>query len=112
PDGTHIAFDTADTTVFGAGLKTKTSSHLYVMASNGTHVHDLGYGAGPDWAPDGSRIVFSLFIGYTSVIEAVSADGMRSQILTDARVFRGKFPIAPRYSPDGSTIVFGFTSNG
>ena len=64
----------------------------------------LGYGAAPDWSPDGSRLVFANHV--------VDADGSNFRQIAPANLFTTRGGVfsegqAPsRWSPDGSLIVF------
>ncbi|HEX6681032.1 MAG TPA: hypothetical protein VF063_10330 [Gaiellaceae bacterium] len=90
PDGTQLAF--------GAKLDMGPDT-LIVVNADGTGKHRLGaFGFGPDWSPDGKRIVFNDHDGLVAVI---GVDGRGLHRLT---VF-GCSSDPPRWSPDGKKIA-------
>jgi TolB protein len=98
PDGAWIVFDADD----GGG------ANLYLMRSDGTHVHPVadtpGYDWAPSWSPDGRWIVYSKD-GSGSPIMVVQRDGTHRH-----RVGTGLGEYA-RYSPDGTKIAYGGSDN-
>lgn len=101
PDGARIAFNQWHV----AGIK----MGIHVMRADGTRNRLLSprqlEGFGPDWAPDGRRILFSSNVDRpNSAIYSMTADGSHVRRLTHP-----KFPFddfAASYSPDGKRIVF------
>jgi Tol biopolymer transport system component len=99
-DGRWIVFDGASATG---------DTDLYVMRSNGAHLHKIthtvAYEWGPSWSPNGKWIVFAAD-GGSSPIVAIHPDGThRHQIGSGV----GEYP---RYSPDGSKILYGSSVDG
>jgi TolB protein len=109
PDGRRIVFER-----FNSPLsKPRLTRALFVMNADGSGVHrvtpwKLEAGDGPDWAPDGSRILFR---------SNVDVDDERSQYYTVRPDGTGltqisHFPFTRRrlfsatFSPDGQQIVF------
>src|SRR5581483_3179640 len=109
PDGSHIAFQSADSGAaaameFGASLD---STIWTVAVSDGTlkqltrpdkptQYGPLGH-SGPQWSPDGKRIIFTNADGIWSVD---ASGGGVSPVLIDV------FAYDAIYSPDGRTIFF------
>ena len=99
PDGTKIAF----TLFYGRGV----GAGIFVMNADGSNVElvtppKLRAGI-PDWAPDGSRLVFTNHPLYPKSIWAVNPDGTGLVHLT-APGERHDFQ--PVNAPNGSQIVF------
>ncbi len=109
PDGRQIVFGR-----FNSPLsRPRLSRALFVINADGSDVHrvtpwQLAAGDGPDWAPDGSRILFR---------SKVEVDDERSQYYTVRPDGTGltqisHFPFTKRrlfsatFSPDGQQIVF------
>lgn len=103
PDGTKVAFEGY---VNGVGI--------YTMNSDGSGLRRLSPSPGKDvrpaWSPDGSKIVFSRVIGTPvdgqippTQIMVMNADGSNPQTIMPAG---GTFNIEPKWSPDGTKIVF------
>jgi WD40-like Beta Propeller Repeat len=88
------------------------TNQIYAVNPDGTGLAQLTHeprgisAQGPDWSPDGSRILFarvnlSKGIGRTWIM---NADGTgQHQLVSDAP---GRSDVQPRYSPDGRHIVF------
>jgi TolB protein len=109
PDGRQIVFERFNSPLSRPRLKRA----LFVMNADGSGVHrvtpwQLQAGDGPDWAPDGSRILFR---------SDVDVDDERSQYYTVHPDGTGltqisHFPFTKRrlfsatFSPDGQQIVF------
>jgi len=120
PDGSRIAFVGAAHSKDGWGL--------YVMDADGSDIRSLtkktfnqgtGWG-GVDWSPDGSQIVFSVSgpvldpplgtqclsntIDYDLYL--IGADGSDLRRLTNTSTWYGPNERFPRFSPDGSALVY------
>jgi Tol biopolymer transport system component len=87
------------------------TNQIYAVNPDGTGLAQLTHepqgisAQGPDWSPDGSRILFSRFNLSKGVgrIWIMNADGTGQRLLaSDA----GRSDMQPRYSPDGGHIVF------
>ncbi len=104
PDGMRIIYSS-----------NKTGNHeIYTATPDGTNEIRLTFTdtneSYPEWSPDGSQIAFSVSAGEwnsnaslsTYEIEVMNADGSDLRLLTDNDSFDGM----PRWSPDGSQIVF------
>ena len=105
PDGTKIAFY-SDRDGTGA---------IWVMNADGSNPVKLTSGNGdihPAFSPDGSKIVFSSFRldaeaelpSRTTDLWIMNADGTDQTVLFDGELGTAH----PRFSPDGSRIVFGY----
>lgn len=108
PDGVWIVFQsTRDgiTAPLGHGRNYK---DLYLVRSDGTDLRRLtnlpGYNGDPAWGP-GGRIAFGSDRGGNFDIYTMAADGRDQRQLTDFHG-TGGFAAYPRWSPDGSRIVF------
>lgn len=101
PDGASIAFERF--------------SDIWLMRSDGsaqtplTSTPSLGDGA-PNWAPNGTRIVFGCQIPLFVNICAINADGTGFASLTGSIEPEGSS--SPVFSPDGRRIAFGRASAG
>jgi Tol biopolymer transport system component len=88
------------------------TNQIYAVNPDGTGLAQLtrepqGISAqGPDWSPDGSRIVFSRFNQSTGIgrIWIMNADGTGQRLL--AAEPPGRSDMQPSYVPDGGHIVF------
>ena len=101
PDGRMIAFL--------SNSQDGTGSKIQVMAGDGKNRRTIANGFSPSWSPDGSRILFVGPIEYGSCpgypcsqLYTVNPDGSGlTQLTNNAAMYGG-----PRYSPDGTKIVF------
>lgn len=79
---------------------------IYVMNADGSNQTRLTYNqvrsGGPDWSPDGSRIVFSSGRDQNFEIYVMNADGSNQTRLT----YNQGINQSPDWSPDGSRIAF------
>jgi Tol biopolymer transport system component len=99
-DGRWIVFDGAT-----AGADTD----LYVMRSDGAHLnkitHTTAYEWGPSWSPNGKWIVFAASGGGSPIV-TIHPDGTHRHRIGSGI---GEYP---RYSPDGTKIVYGSGVDG
>lgn len=90
---------------FTAG--TDAGSQLFTVRPDGTDLRQItrvdGDAVNVDWAPDGSRIVFSIGSEDSVRIAVARPDGSRLQVLPQPA---GVFDDQPSFSPDGRTIYF------
>ncbi len=102
PDGSRIAF---------ASTRSGALSQIYVMNADGTNVQKLTAlgGGDPDWSPDGTHIVYANYesgqgVNTISILRLVDRQVAN---LTEYPVdYIGGGDAQPRWSPDGSQIVF------
>jgi TolB protein len=83
PDGTRFAFSKA------VGIAGTPQSQIFTVATNGSDLRqvsigDAKYQVQPVWTPDGSRLVFTLFVGTGSDIYSMRLDGTDVRNLTNA----------------------------
>jgi Tol biopolymer transport system component len=102
PDGTKIAF-----------WRGEDGEGIYMMNADGSDVERLspspGYDIFPSWSPDGTELVFVRIIdpgsgppNQISDIMTMDADGTNVQTI----LANNTFNMEPRWSPDGTKILF------
>jgi Tol biopolymer transport system component len=111
PGGGRIAFSRAG---FTPGCGCANLPELATMHRDGTDVReitDIGSGhvespGAPDWSPDGSTLVYSVYNYNTEVghIETIKPDGTGRQTIFDPPFPHGWS--SPVFSPDGTKIAF------
>jgi TolB protein len=106
PDGRRIVFTSHPVT---DDPQRSNLAEIYLINVDGTGLTRLTFNSeeerGPNWSPDGSRIVYLCRIGGgTSDFEIcdMKADGSDRRQLTDNTVFDG----TPTFSPNGQQILF------
>lgn len=100
PDGTTIAYSTGRELGCGhAGC-----NRIYLMDADGTDKRKLTDTEGyfPNWAPDGSKIAFSIFSEGGPQIHTINPDGTGEATLTSSP--QGSYD--PTWSPDSTQLVF------
>jgi TolB protein len=103
PDGSTIAVALGNTAEM-------TSDIALVDARSGSAkliTHDAKGYSRPDWSPDGSRLTYSSLVdgrGAIFVLDILS--GKITTVVDDPRIHAD----APKWSPDGATIAFVYTS--
>jgi Tol biopolymer transport system component len=93
---------------------------VFIMNANGTGQRRISpqqynWAADPGWSPDGQKIVFIGILAESGDIGVVvmNADGTNAVQLTREPCLRGCFtPGHPRFSPDGSKIVYHSAKSG
>ena len=94
PNGRWIAFS--------RGVAAGGVDHVWLVHPDGTGLHRLRVGAGPQWSPDGTRIAFAEPRGSIYGISVMRANGCCVRRLTGSA-----FDAAPGdWSPDGHRILF------
>jgi Tol biopolymer transport system component len=98
-DGKFIAFDANNTSPLDV--------QIYVMPVDApSEAKSLGYGARPDWSPDGSQIAFFGVepdqVGVRPGVWVMNADGTARQWLCAGN--------SPKWSPDGGKLVLARTN--
>ena len=95
PDGSQIVFS------YIGGPE-----NLYIADADGSNQRDLVARAErdfrPEWAPDGSHIVFTSVVDGVHVISRVDPDGSNLKALSDVSEAAGD----PDYSPDGTRLLY------
>lgn len=80
--------------------------NLYIVNADGSEQRDLVVRTErdfrPEWAPDGSHIIFTSVVDGVHVISRVDPDGSNLSALSDVSEAAGD----PDYSPDGTQILF------
>jgi TolB protein len=98
PDGKALAV-----TALGSQAQGEARVHLVSLGGGKPiQVTSEGYGAGPDWAPDGLRIALNLHTGSSFDIAIVNADGSGLRKFGTAE----SWEVSPYWSPDGAAIAF------
>lgn len=103
PDGNQIVFTMYDATA---------RRSIWMMDAEGRNPTLLTDGFDPSWSPDGRTIVFARTVregsDRTTDIWLMDVDGTNPRRLTTEK---SKSETAPRFSPDGQTILFEMTWN-
>ena len=102
PDGSKIAF---------TSTRSGIPSQIYVMNADGTDVQKLTAlgGGDPDWSPDGTLIVYANYDsdrGVNTISSLRLADRVVTKLTEYPADYIGGSDAQPRWSPDGSQIVF------
>lgn len=96
PDGREIAFWRL--------LKGKAGGPVLMLAdAHMRHVHQLGPGYEPAWAPDGTRLVFLAKPGAREALFVANTNGSDRRRITPWSLPSGD---QPDWSPDGTRILF------
>src|SRR5262249_817249 len=108
PDGSRILSNSSREPIPAA--TTGYYRALYVMRPDGSESHrltgHLGTSADAAWSPDGKRLAFMSDLAGSWDIFTMRADGSAPRQLTHRKSYGG-WGGFPRWSPDGSHIVFG-----
>ena len=80
--------------------------NLYIANADGTNARDLVVRSErdfrPEWAPDGSHIIFTSVVDGVHVISRVDPDGSNLKALSEVSEAAGD----PDYSPDGKQLLY------
>lgn len=93
PDGSRIAY---------TSLRPYSRSGVYVADADGASESFLHPGKGPDWSPDGTRIL----LWHGGALSVVDADGSDSTRLPEPAGHDFEFLSAWRWHPDGARVSF------
>src|SRR6266571_3091872 len=95
----------ADATYPGSNGKIAFSPSFYnevlTIDPDGTHLRRLAFGRHPNWASDGSLIVYTGDINHPDQLLIMNADGSGKRVL-----LRGAFPSSAAFAPGDAQIVF------
>ncbi len=122
PDGSKVVFDSSRRLDGTDAPNTNFTYNIWRVGADGTGLTPLtnltaaqADSAGPQWSPDGSKVVFDSSrrldgtdapnANLTSNIWLMNADGTGLASLTTATAL-GVVSFEPRWSPDGSKVVF------
>jgi Tol biopolymer transport system component len=109
PDGQWIAFESTRGGVVVPPDPPGYYPDIYVMRADGTDIHRVlsfrAVDSAPDWSPAGNRILFSSDRAGVFDLYTVAPDGADLRRITDHGA-AGGFAWVPRWSPDGSRVVF------
>lgn len=101
PDGSRIAFDSAD----------ETGVHIATIDPDGTNRRTLTTADGvqevPDWSPDGRWIAYNAFTSFDQDPFTISIWIMRSDGSEARQITQGAIDVEPTFSPDGTQVAFG-----
>ena len=93
PDGTRIAY---------TSVRPYTTSGVYLADADGDNESFLHAGEGPDWSPDGTRIL----LRSAGALYVVNADGSTSTQLPEPAGHDFAFIESWRWHPDGMRVSF------
>jgi Tol biopolymer transport system component len=100
PDGTKFVFNAGS---YGGIPEFKPTANIFTATVDGKDLVRLTndtevINGSANWSPDGSQITFTTYVGATSKIYVINANGSNRQAIAD-----GSYP---SWSPDGSKILF------
>jgi Tol biopolymer transport system component len=110
PDGTKIAFSRS---AAKPGCNCFQETEIASVRPDGTglkvitNTPDPDAAGGPDWSPDGRRLVFERYVNAWEVdrIETIRADGTGRRTVFYNHYFSARDPV---FSPDGNKIAFNY----